>query len=433
MRNHYHEENDNQDSNWSHTDSDTLGLSYEEFEYLSQEKECERMLMPNENQTENEYQIGYQNEDVYEHQTRKEDFDAVSRNLSHLPPICMIDSDHFDCDDFNALDYLVMDIANERFGVKDYSSDGTKPTPLQTTQSTSTKSTHPRIRLVRCIRTIRKQGLKLAVHHGASKCNSGIHVPKDCNEIAHMLINLRQLSSEAGMGCQQMRANSVLKLYKLTRNPDKASELAHYCGIPLLLQTMEQSMKNLALHRYAVGILLNISLSSVDYILSQIKVFHVLVAVMKEHSSCIPLVHTILLLLQELLTLNQQVALDTMTEANADLTIMSIIKSSGKKTQHLPIALANLSLFCNHREESRIALTTSDNIMFLVKLVKDHDRNLPVHQEAFKLLQTLNNDDMPVPRALLKDLASVVIIRKASMVEKNKNRHRQIFANECLE
>ena len=25
-----------------------------------------------------------------------------------------------------------MDIANERFGVKDYSSDGTKPTPLQT-------------------------------------------------------------------------------------------------------------------------------------------------------------------------------------------------------------------------------------------------------------------------------------------------------------
>ena len=90
-------------------------------------------------------------------------------------------------------------------------------------------------------------------------------------------------------------------------------------------------MKNLALHRYAVGILLNISLSSVDYILSQIKVFHVLVAVMKEHSSCIPLVHTIILLLQELVTLNQQVALDTMTDATAELIIMSIIKSSGKK------------------------------------------------------------------------------------------------------
>jgi hypothetical protein len=45
-----------------------------------------------------------------------------------------------------------------------------------------------------------------------------------------------------------MQANSVLKLYKLTRNPDKAAELAHYCGIPLLLQTMEHSMQNLALH-----------------------------------------------------------------------------------------------------------------------------------------------------------------------------------------
>jgi len=172
-----------------------------------------------------------------------------------------------------------------------------------------------------------------------------------------------------------MRAHSVPKLYKLTRNPDKASELAHYCGIPLLLQTTEQSMQNLALQRYAVGTLLNISLSSVDYILRQIKAFHVLGAVMKEHTSCIPLVHPILLLLQELLTLNQQVALDTMTDATAELIIMSIIKSSGKKTQHLPIAIATLSLFFNHREESRIALTTSDSIMFLVKLVKDHGRN----------------------------------------------------------
>jgi len=60
------------------------------------------------------------------------------------------------------------------------------------------KSLNPRIRLVRSIRTIRKQGLKLAKHHGTSKSNSGIHVPKDCNEIAHMLINLRQLSSGTG-------------------------------------------------------------------------------------------------------------------------------------------------------------------------------------------------------------------------------------------
>jgi hypothetical protein len=156
------------------------------------------------NQTQNEYEIGYENEyeneDVYEHQTRKEDFDSVSTNLSYLPPICMIDSDHFDCDDFTALDYLVMDIANERFGFKDYSSDGTKPTQLQTTQSTATKSQHPRIRLVGCIQTICKQGLKLAKHCGTSKRNSGIHVPKHCNEIAHMLVNLRQLSSETGMG-----------------------------------------------------------------------------------------------------------------------------------------------------------------------------------------------------------------------------------------
>jgi len=57
----------------------------------------------------------------------------------------MIDSDHFDCDDFNALDYLVMEIANERFGVKDYSSDGTKPTPSESTQSTSAKSQNPKL------------------------------------------------------------------------------------------------------------------------------------------------------------------------------------------------------------------------------------------------------------------------------------------------
>ena len=76
-------------------------------------------------------------------------------------------------------------------------------------------------------------------------------------------------------------------------------------------------------------------------------------------------------------------------------------------------------------------MTTSDNVMFLVKLVKYHGRNLPVHQEAFQLLKTLNNDDMPVPRALLKDRVSMVIIRKSSMVEKNMHQHMQIFANEC--
>jgi len=56
----------------------------------------------------------------------------------------LIDSDHFYCDDFKALDYLVMDIANERFGVKDYSSDGTKPKPSQPTQSTAKQITKPK-------------------------------------------------------------------------------------------------------------------------------------------------------------------------------------------------------------------------------------------------------------------------------------------------
>ena len=64
MLNHYHEENDTQDtvdwstnrcsSNWSHTDSDNLRLSYEEFEYFSLVKECERMLMLNRNKNENQ-------------------------------------------------------------------------------------------------------------------------------------------------------------------------------------------------------------------------------------------------------------------------------------------------------------------------------------------------------------------------------------------
>jgi len=207
-------------------------------------------------------------------------------------------------------------------------------------------------------------------------------------------------------------------LFKMSRNPEKATEFAYYCGVPLLLQIMEKSQSNLALQRNAIGSLLNLSFACAEYVLSQVQIFDVLVTVIKQHSTCIPLLRTTLVLMQRIAAMENEASLDSMLKANADIAIMTIIKTQYKKTELLPSALATLTILCKHRQDSRTAIATCVNLTCLVKIFQSNESILPINREAFKLMRVLSCDEMPVPRALLRDKISKTVLVRAGFIEK---------------
>ena len=195
-------------SSWSQQDFDTIASDLEEYgealdEYIDKD----------------EYQL--QNNKDIELQPTEEDYDAVSRNIAHLPPICLIEeADDFFCDDVNAFDSMVLDAAIGRLSLDDNGATGFSIAG-KSVSATRAKSANERIknspytgtnavsksRIKSCISVIRKKQATHVQSDATKECHG---ISSNCEEISHLVVSLRQLLSKNGKKNARRLRSSVV-------------------------------------------------------------------------------------------------------------------------------------------------------------------------------------------------------------------------------
>lgn len=241
-------------------------------------------------------------------------------------------------------------------------------------------------------------------------------------DVSDVLLCLRRLSFQKGMNLSQ-EENCFRILFEMTKSPEKAKEFAFLYGVPLIISIMEDRKRNLSLLRNAVGILLNITLTCAEYVISQPRLFTNLVTIMKQHSSSVSLLDSSLSILQKIAFLKDEASTDCMIKADVVQTVMYVIKIHSRHIDLLQKGMALLSALCIAREEARMMVATSDNLINVVKVAKTYEKKILIHREAFKLLRCLKeipSENLNLPLSLLKDKSFTMIFRRASLLDKFK-------------
>ena len=452
---------DEDDKTLTCTDGSCRSLQDYAFQSLASEDDYEKDASKHSENLNDKQDLCEEDDGLLMVQSNEQDFETVSRRLSSLPSVCLVDElQELSCDQIEPFNSLTVEAAMERLGLEDKYSVGftdskrraswaRTPSDLSIEASYKKRKQIPSADRVKCY----LRGLKGAPQPprppkspvGIVKAvSSRFKTPKSLGkttqivEIANVIATLRtqeptnkpnlvrkqgsQINKGQSDSHQHQHQDSIHALFKLTQNPENATEFANSCGIPLLLETMERNSRNATLQRNAIGTLLHVSLACPEYVLAQQHLSSLLMTVMRQHPGCISLLNTALILLQRLASLDDQECTDAMVNSNVVSVIFDILKAHPRNSQLVHNGLATLTWVCNRRLEARHAVTTSGNLIILVKITKSYESNVAIHRQAFKLLRSLKSVSSDrFPSYLVKDKAVATIMTRAGLINKVPN------------